>query len=115
MQIISVLKYCSGGIRIRTNDPKKQYPQQVKQADVGQDKTYRWLKAAGLKAETEGFIITAAKIKASQHAGTNTTSSRSLMWTQNADCVAISTRPLTIWSLAALNWLKRNTSSATTR
>ena len=35
------------------------YPQRVKQADVDQDKTHRWLKAAGLKAETEGFIIKA--------------------------------------------------------
>ena len=26
-------------------------------ADVDQDKTHRWLKAAGLKAETKGFII----------------------------------------------------------
>ena len=35
------------------------YPQRVKKADVDQDKTYsdRWLKVAGLKAETEGFII----------------------------------------------------------
>ena len=33
------------------------YPQRMKQADVDQDKTHRWLKAAGLKAETEGFII----------------------------------------------------------
>ena len=35
------------------------YPQRVKQADVDQDKTHRWLRAAGLKAETEGFIIAA--------------------------------------------------------
>jgi len=35
------------------------YPQRVKQAGVDQDKTHRWLKAAGLKAETEGFIIAA--------------------------------------------------------
>ena len=35
------------------------YPQRVKQADVNQDKTHRWLKAAGLKAETDGFIIVA--------------------------------------------------------
>ena len=35
------------------------YPQRVKQADVDQDKTHRWLKAAGLKAETDGFIIAA--------------------------------------------------------
>ena len=35
------------------------YPQRVKQADVDQDKTHKWLKAAGLKAETEGFIIAA--------------------------------------------------------
>ena len=35
------------------------YPQQVKQADVDQGKTHRWLKAAGLKVETEGFIIAA--------------------------------------------------------
>ena len=35
------------------------YPQLVKQADVNQDKTHRWLKAAGLKAEIEGFIIAA--------------------------------------------------------
>ena len=90
------------------------YPQRVKQADVDQDKTHRWPKAAGLKAETEGFII-APKIKASQHAGTNTTSSRSLTWPQNVDCMAVSTRPLTTWSLAALNWLKLNTSTATTR
>ena len=54
-------------------------------------------------------------IIASQHAGTNTTSSRSLTWSQNVDCVAISTRLLTTWSLAALNWLKLNTSTATTR
>ena len=31
----------------------------VKQADEDQDKTHRWLKAGGLKAETEGFIIAA--------------------------------------------------------
>ena len=31
----------------------------MKQADVDQDKTHRWQKTAGLKAETEGFIITA--------------------------------------------------------
>ena len=35
------------------------YSQRVKQADVDQDKTHRWLKAAGLKAETDGFIIAA--------------------------------------------------------
>ena len=29
----------------------------MKQTDVEQDKTHRWLKAACLKAETEGFII----------------------------------------------------------
>ena len=39
--------------------PHGKYPQRVKQAEVDQDKTHRWLKAAGLKAETEGFIITA--------------------------------------------------------
>ena len=35
------------------------YLQRVKQADVDQDKTHRWLKAAGLREETEGFIIAA--------------------------------------------------------
>ena len=90
------------------------YPQRVKQADVDQDKTHRWLKAAGLKAETDGFII-AARDQSPQHAGTNTTSSRSLTWTQNVDCEAVSMRPLTTWSLAALNWLKLKTSTATTR
>ena len=35
------------------------YPKRVKQDDVDQEKTHRWLKAAGLKAETEGFIIAA--------------------------------------------------------
>ena len=35
------------------------YPQRVKQANVDQNKTHRWLKAAGLKAETEGFLIAA--------------------------------------------------------
>ena len=68
------------------------YPQQVKQADVDQHKTHRWLKAAGLKAETEDFIIPPQD----QHAGTNTTSSRRLTWTQNAGFGAVSTRPLTI-------------------
>ena len=33
------------------------------------------------------------------------------MWTQNVDCVAVSTRPLATWSLAALKWLKLNTST----
>ena len=31
----------------------------MKQANVDQDKSHRWLKGAGLKAETEGFIIAA--------------------------------------------------------
>ena len=31
----------------------------MKQADVDNDKNHRWLKAAGLKAETVGFIIAA--------------------------------------------------------
>ncbi|CAH3023078.1 unnamed protein product, partial [Porites evermanni] len=35
------------------------YPQLVKQSEVDQDKTHRWLKAAGLKVETKGFIIAA--------------------------------------------------------
>ena len=35
------------------------YPQLVKQADVDHDKTHRWLKAPGFKAETKGFIIAA--------------------------------------------------------
>ena len=35
------------------------YPQRVKQDKVDHDKTHRWLKAAGLKAETEGFVIAA--------------------------------------------------------
>ena len=35
------------------------YPQVVKQADEDHDKTQRWLKAPGLKAETERFIIAA--------------------------------------------------------
>ena len=60
------------------------YPQLVKQADVDHDKTHRWLKAPGLKAETED-LSSLPKIKAFQHAGTTTTSSRSLTWTQNAD------------------------------
>jgi len=38
---------------------QSKYPQQVKQAAVDQDKPHRWLKAAGLKAQTEGFIIAA--------------------------------------------------------
>ena len=31
----------------------------MKQGDVDQEKTHRWLNAAGLKAETQGFIIAA--------------------------------------------------------
>ena len=90
------------------------YPQRVKQADVDHNKTHRWLKSAGLKEETDGFII-AAQDQSPQHADTNKTSSRSLTWTQNVDCVAVSRRPLTTWSLAALNWLKLIISTATTR
>ena len=63
------------------------YPQRVKQADVDHNKTHRWLKSAGLKEETDGFII-AAQDQSPQHADTNKTSSRSLTWTQNVDCVA---------------------------
>ncbi|CAH3032031.1 unnamed protein product, partial [Porites evermanni] len=92
----------------------KYLQRRVKPADVDQDKTHRWLKAAGLKAETEGFII-ATQEQSPQHAGINKTSSRSLTWTQNVDCMAVSTRPLTTWSLAALNWLKLNIPAATTR
>ena len=36
----------------------QKYPQRMKQADVDQDKAHRWLKSAGLKVETEGFVIT---------------------------------------------------------
>ena len=46
------------------------------------------------------------KIKASQNAGINPTSSWRLTWTQNADCVAVSMGSLAIWSLAFLNCLK---------
>ena len=35
------------------------YQQRVKQADEDQGKTHRWLKAAGLKEETEESIIAA--------------------------------------------------------
>ena len=55
------------------------YPQRVKQADVDHNKTHRWLKATGLKAETDGFII-AARDQSPRHAGINKTSSRSLTW-----------------------------------
>ena len=54
------------------------------------------------------------KIKASQNAGINPTSSR-LTWIQNADCVTVSMRPLAIWSLAFLNCLKLYTNTATKR
>ena len=52
-----------GRQQLRSKEESKalhgKYPQRVKQADVDQDKTHRWLKAAGLKAETDGFIIAA--------------------------------------------------------
>ena len=90
------------------------YPQRMKQADVDQDKTHRWLKAAGLKAETEGFIIAAQD------------QSLPTRWYQHnilkkpdvdpkCSLMAVSMRPLTTWSLAALNWLKLKTSTTTTR
>ena len=46
-------------VQVRIKSAPRKYPQRVKEADVNQDKTHRWLKAAGLKAETEGFIIAA--------------------------------------------------------
>ena len=91
------------------------YPQRVKKADVDQDKTYsdRWVKVAGLKAETEGFIIAdqdqSLQTRWHQH---------NILKKPEVDpkCrLCVSTRSLTIWSLAALNWLKLNTSTATTR
>ena len=92
------------------------YPQRVKQADVDQDKTHRWLKAAGLKAEIEGFMIAAQD----QSLATSCWYQRNILKKPDVDpkCrlyVAVSTRPLTTWSLAALNWLKLNTSTASTR
>ena len=36
-----------------------QYPKRSTQADVNQEKTHRWLRGMGLKAETEGFIMAA--------------------------------------------------------
>ena len=87
------------------------YQQRVKQADEDQGKTHRWLKAAGLKAETEESIIAAQDQSFPkpwyQH--------NSLKKPKNADCVSVSTRPLTTWSLAALTWLKLNTSTTKTR
>ena len=35
------------------------YPLQCQQADVDQTATHQWLRSSGLKAETEGFILTA--------------------------------------------------------
>ena len=35
------------------------YPKRTKEADVDQEKTNKWLKTVGLKAETEGLIIAA--------------------------------------------------------
>ena len=37
----------------------KQYPKRIGEKDVDQQKTNQWLQIAGLKSETEGFIITA--------------------------------------------------------
>ena len=52
-----------GRQQLRSNWESKalrgKYPQRMKQADVDQDKTHRWLKATVLKAETEGFIVAA--------------------------------------------------------
>ena len=101
------------GQRLRSKWESKglhgKYPQRVKQADVDQNKTHRWLKAPGLC-----FII-AAQDQSLPTRCYQDTSSRSLTWTHHVDCVAVSTKTLTIWSLAALNWLKMNTSTATTR
>ena len=48
--------------QIRTWEDKKlhgQYPKRMKEADVDQQQTYRWLRSSGLKPETEGLIIAA--------------------------------------------------------
>ena len=36
-----------------------QYPRRANNAVVDQKKTHQWLRSSGLKAETEGFILTA--------------------------------------------------------
>ena len=43
-----------------------EYPQQLEKADVTA-KTHQWMKIAGLKSETEGFIVAADKTKAYDH------------------------------------------------
>ena len=56
------------------------YPQWVKQVDVDQDRTHRWLKAAGLKAETEGFII-----KAQEQSLPTRWYQRNILWKPDVD------------------------------
>ena len=90
------------------------YPQRVKQDKVDHDKTHRWLKAAGLKAETRGLCHRGSRSKP-PNTLVHTLSSRSLTWNQIVDCVDISTRPFPAWSLAPMNWLKLTISTATTR
>ena len=36
-----------------------QYPERIKEKDVDQEQTHRWVSTPGLKSETEGFIIAA--------------------------------------------------------
>ena len=48
--------------QIRSWEEKKlhgQYPTRIKEADVDQEQTHRWLRSSGLKPETEGLIVAA--------------------------------------------------------
>ena len=46
-------------VQVGIKSAPRKYPQRVKETDVDQDKTHRWLKAAGVKAEPKGLIIAA--------------------------------------------------------
>ena len=47
--------------RKRTTNIHGRYPKRKREADVDDYKTNQWLRSTGLKAETEGLVIIAAK------------------------------------------------------
>ena len=83
------------------------YPTRVKEADVDCNLTHKWLKSAGLKAETEGLLVAAQD----QSLATRSYQHRILNndVTLCAEYVTASRKPSIILFAAVLNYLDLST------